>query len=129
MWKRRQQNKPGRLQAAGGTLPGDALLGGIPYGGMQTSFVNVDTSTQGDGSYRPPTRPPRDAPKDLPRRSLYVYLLYESFSSAEEYQTLNNSCGGQFVTSGCGETVFDLQSPLSSRSHKMYIQSHWAFRN
>lgn len=63
MWKRLQQNKPRRQQAVRDASPTDTTLGGVPYGGVQTSFMNVDTLPQGDG---PPVRPPREAPKGLP---------------------------------------------------------------
>lgn len=66
MWKRLQQNKPGRQRAVGDASPTDTTLGGVPYGGVQTSFMNVDTTPQGDGSYKPLVRPPREAPKGLP---------------------------------------------------------------
>jgi hypothetical protein len=66
MWKRRQQNRPGRLPAVGDTSPADTTLGGVPYGGVQTSFMNFGTSPQGDGPHQPPVRPTREAPKGLP---------------------------------------------------------------
>lgn len=67
MWKRLQQNKPGRQQGLGDGLLNDTTFGGVPYGGVvQTGFMNVEPSPQNDTSRMQPSRPPREPPRGLP---------------------------------------------------------------